>query len=99
VDDAVVEAVLACKDFSDPGYVNIVDANWRLPTREDYDLEEDEEMEESEEIEGCKAMNLGWQKVSSVILYPQFYCDCEMNDQLWTEGQDYIRPPKISLGW
>jgi hypothetical protein len=100
VDDAAVEAVLTAEgNYDDPGYVNIVDAKWRLPTREDYDLEEDEEMEEGEEIKGCTAMNLGWQKVSAVNVYPQFYHDCESSWRLWSEGQDYIRPPRIALGW
>lgn len=75
-----------------PGYVNLVDADWK-PLSEvlkDYDPDQDARYEE---IGGCREENVGWMVVPAHLLGHKFYLNVGSS---WDNF--YVRPPGL-VNW
>lgn len=94
VDDEVLHSVL---DSKGGGHVNIIKANWALPSeaeveelRQHFDDPNVDPLDEGyEELEGCKMYDVGWMRVGFRGLVPDTYASLD-----WSDWETYYwRPP------
>ncbi len=78
------------------GYVNLIKADWALPSGEEAEARRrefgiDDPCDENEEPEeGCRMCDVGWMKVSIDSLMPSFYATLQSGDE------SYVRPPDLA---
>jgi hypothetical protein len=77
-------------DMHAEGYVNFVDANWK-PLSERLPAEGGEGDESYEPIDGCREENVGWMKIASFMVGPDFYEVMSGFPDVWYSF--YQRPP------
>ena len=72
------------------GEVNLVDTYWE-PMPEDLAALEDYVDEGLEAIDGCTQEDVGWMKIASWMLCPDFYARIGNDEDWW---RNYVRPPE-----
>ncbi|KAK5677282.1 hypothetical protein LTS10_010471 [Elasticomyces elasticus] len=106
-DEAALRSVTSTADVTldnrdRGGFLNLIDAKWALPSRDELEeLRREQEIEEREvedlcdegyeAVEGCKMRDVGWMRVNIGSAMPGFY------SQVLHGGWefDYVRPPGI----
>ncbi|KAK5673985.1 hypothetical protein LTS10_013244 [Elasticomyces elasticus] len=86
-------------DMRDPGgFLNLIDANWALPTEEEAEemrreLEVEDPCDEGfEAVDGCKMQDIGWMRIGIMTVMPDFYSQVLNGD--WEHS--YVRPPDVA---
>ena len=80
------------------GYVNLIKADWALPSGEEAEerrreFEIEDPCDEGEEpVEDCRMYDVGWMKVSIDSLMPGMYA--MLQSGAWDEN--YVRPPDVA---
>ena len=96
--DSLAEVLSQDMDWSDDGFVKLVDATWEpLGEQEDEEQEDDEWPGEFwEPIEGCTEKDVGWMRITPLVIGPNLYEVMSGDSVLWYAH--YERPPVIYLG-
>lgn len=81
-------------DVDGKGYVNLVDANWK-PLAETFPAEGGEGDESHDLIDGCHEENVGWMKIASFMVGPDFYDAMTAFPDVWYAF--YQRPPETVI--
>jgi hypothetical protein len=81
-------------DVHGEGCVNFVDANWK-PLSERLPAEGREGDESCEPIDGCREENVGWMKIASFMVGPDFYEVMSGFPDVWYSF--YQRPPEAVI--
>lgn len=85
-------------DVRADAYVNLIKANWALPSGEEAEYMkreigiEDPTDEGEKPVEGCRMTDVGWMKVSLRSIMPGMYL--QLQPGAWDES--YTRPPEVA---
>ncbi|PVH73839.1 hypothetical protein DL98DRAFT_519703 [Cadophora sp. DSE1049] len=92
VDEASLRSVIEAPrpDHCHTGEVNFVDAYWE-PLPEDRTANEQWVDQGLEAIDGCTQEDVGWMKIASWMLSPDFYARIGDEEDWW---RNYVRPPE-----